>query len=57
MTGYLRTLPFESRCPMPEAFKADSKWLDGMLKPALKPKGAAGAAASAKAPEAGGAGE
>jgi aminoacyl tRNA synthase complex-interacting multifunctional protein 1 len=59
VTGYLRTLPFEGQCPLPEVFKADSRWLDGLLAPAIKPKGApaAGAAAptSGKAPEAVGA--
>lgn len=54
-TGYLRTLPFESQCPLPEVFKADSKWLDGMLAPVIKPKGAVAAPASGKAPEAVGA--
>ena len=32
-TGYLMTLPFETECPMPEAFVGDDKFLDGLLKP------------------------
>jgi len=55
VTGYLRTLPFEKSCPLPGAFASDSAWLDGMLKPAIKPKGGAVTASSAKAPEAVGA--
>lgn len=39
-TGYLRTLPFEKNCPLPGAFTSDSAWLDGLLKPVIKPKGA-----------------
>ena len=55
-SGYLRTLPFERSCPMPGAFVADSAWLDGLLKPVIKPKGAVAAApTSGKAPEAVGA--
>lgn len=57
ITGYLRTLPFESQCPLPGAFKADNSWLDGMLAPVIKPKGsvANAGAHSSKAPEAVGA--
>lgn len=57
-TGYLRTLPFERNNPMPGAFVKDCSWLDGLLAPVVKPKGAAGAApaaAAARAPEAVGA--
>jgi aminoacyl tRNA synthase complex-interacting multifunctional protein 1 len=57
-TGYLRTLPFEGQCPLPEAFQADSRWLDGLLAPVIKPKGAVAAGAppaNGKAPEAVGA--
>mmetsp|Transcript_21844 Transcript_21844/g.36478 ORF Transcript_21844/g.36478 Transcript_21844/m.36478 type:complete len:292 (-) Transcript_21844:130-1005(-) len=34
-TGYLLTLPFETNCPMPEAFVSDNSYLDNLLKPVL----------------------
>ncbi|QDZ21127.1 nucleic acid-binding protein [Chloropicon primus] len=36
-SGYLMTKPFESQCPMPEAFVKDNSYLRGMLKPVVKP--------------------
>ena len=44
-TGYLMTKPFESQCPMPEAFVKDNAYLRGMLKPVVKPANAAAAQA------------
>ena len=37
-TGYLLTLPFETNCPMPEAFVSDNSYLDKILKPVLTAK-------------------
>jgi aminoacyl tRNA synthase complex-interacting multifunctional protein 1 len=55
VTGYLRTLPFEKNCPVAPAFTADSSWLDGLLKPVIKPAGGSAVAPPSKAPEAVGA--
>lgn len=52
MTGYLLTRPFEQQCPMPAVFVKDNSYLDGMLKPVLRPVGDAGAAAEQAAPAA-----
>ena len=48
-TGYLLTKPFERRCPMPEAFVAETSYLEGMLKPVMNASGVA-APAAGKAP-------
>jgi hypothetical protein len=53
VTGYLLTRPFEKQCPMPAVFVKDNSYLDGMLKPVLRPVGDAGAAAEQAAPAAG----
>ena len=48
-SGYLMTKPFESQCPMPEAFVKDNSYLRGMLKPVVKPANQAqGPSTSAK---------
>ena len=49
VTGYLLTRPFEKQCPMPAVFVKDNSYLDGMLKPVLRPAGGdAGATAAAE---------